>query len=599
MDADKKKEWKKTLTAVLILVLVIALPIGIIMTATRRNIFEDETRDHKTQKINGKTQENERPDSLRNKAFYQKRKERMSADFLAIKKQIQDSGITISIAEQSFANFVAVYGLNISESEELRNLVKKRKDAETKAKERQAMMLAKADELKARISDPEESVGELKAEFSDFSSTYKNQEELVSEIKTLWVKRQKLEKEKARELEIVKEARELLGRIHSDQEDIKEIEAALSTFIIHYGEDRKEIPELRRLVQEHKKAIEEAAFREKAIVDEVRSLRIRLKNPEENLQELEVLLGEFIDQHGGSRKEVPELQGLLQHRKETEKREREIAAEAEKLVQRIHSGNWEIADLESDVSEFIRKYETDRKEVPKLKQLLLEREELEKREKKLAASMKSLMNQIVDETFSVDDLEQALQKFIASYGKERKEIGELTSRIEKRKKLELEAKRRRVVFLKEAKALRTNLKDKSQTLEYLSQALEALIKEHGADRQEVRKLQVLFENRKEEAAIITILKSLDDAVLNGDKTKIHSIVHGNEYAEKVIALSEWPELVFHHNLESFERHDQSVEIEVKIDHAVEDMPKTELYYRYDLIKTSDAWVIKNVEKIEN
>ena len=375
---------------------------------------------------------------------------------------------------------------------------------------------------------------------------------------------------------------------------MKSLQTALSEFIIDYGDDRKEIPELRRLLEERKKDSEKELSREGAIAEEAKKLADRIKNKDESLDRIASSLSEFVIRYGEDRKEVPELRRLISERKEAERLELLIAKDAEKIMSQIKDPESLIQDLEQSINEFIDNYGEDIEAVLELKQLLSVRKEEKNREKMIANEAALLRSKISDQNYSVEELQTFLDDFIRTYGESRTEVPDLQIRLKERRESDLINR-----LSREAQDLMEQIKDRNNSIDSLQDSLKKFIADYGDNHVEIQELRRLLDDRQSEDAIIELLSSLDALVLTGNPSRIRSIVADSGYANKLAALTEWPGLVFRHHIQFFHRDGDSAEVRVELENGAEHVPKRKLYFNYYFLRDHGDWKIKRSEKMEN
>ena len=253
-----------------------------------------------------------------------------------------------------------------------------------------------------------------------------------------------------------------------------------------------------------------------------------------------------------------------------------------------------IPDLRQSINDFIDKYGDDREEVAKLHELLSERKGQENKEKEIAKVVTLLKNQISDGNYPIEEVNKVFYDFISEYGENRKEIPELKYHLEERKKAEFEE-----AISSEARDLMIRMADKTTTIDSLKADLNQFVDSYGNNRKEIPELTRVLGDRSSEEAITKTLAKLDLSVLEGRVKDIHSMVHDEDYAKKLVALTEWSGVIFRHEIRSFQRSKNESEIEVKIQHAVDHMPKRDLYYRYKMIDSDGDWIIEASERLDH
>ena len=519
------------------------------------------------------------------------------ADFRALKALIIDKNVDVAIVEKSLDDFGTNYGERLTETTELRLLLDKRKNAELQAAELEGEIASNANEIKRLIQNSKMSFEYLESAISEFGTSFGEDRQESRELRRLLIER-KIHDEKieSQEKAIVLRAKELIARINDDNEALKSIRSAVSEFVIDYGDDRKEVPELRRLLEERKKFSQKELSREEMISEEAKKLTSRINNKDENLKKIESALSEFVIRYGKDRKELPGLRRLVRERREAEHKKSLMATEVEKIRSRIKDRKHTIQDLEQSISEFIGNFGEDHEVVVEFNRLLDVRREEEKRNKAIANDLALLKSQIGDYTYSMKKLHKDFYKFINTYGKDREEVPELQRLLEERKKTELDL---RGSMSKEVRNLMRKVKDRTYTIDSLEGTIDHFILEYGNNHKVTSKLQRRLDDRRSEEAIADLLSALDSSVETGNVSKIRSMVSDKKYANRLIALTEWPNLLFRHHIQSFQHDDDGVDIRVEINHAANYMPQSKLYYRYHLLKDLDGWKIKTSEKVKN
>ena len=560
--------------ALLALGLVIALPIGLFVITPRLN-----------------TTKNSSVDEFEpGKAAPQRS---LIVDFETLKTKINDKNTDIATLEKSFNDFVLDYDENTDKIAELRELINKRRDLDQRLASIEAAIKSKTNEIKALIGNSEEPLEDIESKLSVFIADYGEDRKEILELKKLLAHRKKSqEKEASREKTIVEEAKNLIARIHNPGEDLKTLRAAVSEFIISYGQKRKEVPELRRLLSERVEAEEKVTSREAAIVEEAKDLAARIKSRDENLNTIELALSEFVINYGDNRKEIPELRRLIDARREAERLESNIASDTKKLLELLADPDCPDKDLKRLIQEFIDKYGPDREEVSEFNRLVVERKEQQLLEKSIADAVALLVSQFSDAAHPTEELDKSVDDFISLYGEDRKEIPELQRHLKERKATELETK-----ISAEASDLLEQIMNSTATIDFLQSKLDQFITAYGDSRAEIPELTQRLDDRRCKEAIVGMLSKLDSSILIGDVDHIRSVVYDKDYAERLTALTEWSGLVFLHHIQTFQRLGNEVNTEVKINHAVDHMPERELYYRYRMTKNQDDWVITTSEKI--
>ena len=578
MKYEQGRQWNKTLLALLALAIVVVLPIGIFITATSQ-----------------KTASEQRVSDVRHEISTEASTDPMLDDFRSLKAQINDPNMDTTLVEESLNKFVALYGDQTAEAKELNEAFVTRKNAEMQAAKINKAFISEVTEIKALIQDPKRSLNYLETVLFEFIANYGGERREVRELRRLLAERKKLEEESAlREKTIVEEAKTLIARIHDGDEDISALQSAVSEFIVNYGEGRKEVPELRRILEGRKKLGDERFLLEQPIAREAKLLAARIKKEDESIEQIDSALSEFIIQYGEGRKEIPELRRLINKRKDRERRKLNLVKDMRELMKRIENPNYSIHNIEQLINEFIDNYGKDREEVSELNRLLSQRREKENYEKEVAETVALLQNQISDGSYPIEDASEAFYEFIAKYGENRTEIPELRYHLEERKKAELEKD-----ILSEAQVLLAQMEDREISIDSLQSRLDQFISAYGDDRNEIPELKRVLDTRRYEQTIFEVLSSLDRSVLEGQLENIRFIVADQEYAERLVALTEWRGLIFRHHIESFRRDSNMSIVEIRIRHAVEHMPERDLYYRYHLAETEGGWVIETSEKLEN
>ena len=464
----------------------------------------------------------------------------LTDDYRALKTLFNDKNLDMAIVEKSLNEFASVYGENTAEVAEFRALLNRRKNAEIKTAQTEDSIKSRSDEIKKLIQDPEKSLEYLESILSEFIASYGEERKELPGLQRLLEERKRREERSAlHEETIVREAKSLIARINDDQEDLRLLQSAVSEFIVQYGEDRKEVPELRRILEERRKKVKKEASNEQTIAEDAKMLASLINNEDENLDKIESALNEFIILYGEERKEILELRQLINERKEKEHFELTIAQDANKIMNQIRDPGYTLRKLEESISDFIKKYGGDRDESLEMDRLLSKRKEKEKREKAIANDIAILKSKILDNKYPIEELEKALFDFITQYGENRKEVLELQDQLKARKEADLKAK-----ISTEAKDLISQMNDRTNTIDFLQSALDQFINDYGDDRAGVQELRRLLDDRRGEKAITDLLQALDTSILEGDIETINTVIQDKGYAEKLIALTEWSGLVF-------------------------------------------------------
>ena len=571
------QQGDKTVLALFVLAVIIALPLGILITRSGKNI-------PKSQQV-GETAHQLRPELPKNG---------LMEDFQRLKRQIKEKNTDIIMIEKSLTDFMSLYGENSNEVTELRELIKERKTLENQAAKDKEMIITKADELKALIQNPENSLAYLESALSEFATKYGNYRKETRDLRALLKDRKKAVEEAALQEKIIaEEVKKLITRINAGNEDLNTLQFAVSEFVKKYGRDRKEIPGLRRLLEEQKVAADLEATRERMIAEDAKRLAVRINNEDENLELIEFALNEFVIRYGENRKEVKELKQLIDKRKDAERVKARIQ-ESKKIMERLADPNYAIPELEQSIKEYSRKYGERHADVMEFTRLLSERiREQNSLEKAVTDSATLLRSQMGDFNYSVEKLEQGLQDFITKHGGARKEIDELKDLLELRKKTGLEA-----MISNETEALKKRITDETNSIHSLELDLDQFMATYGKDRPESSELKRLLNNRRNETEIAKVLSTLDRAIVEADLKVIRSLVGDQEFASKLVELTEWPGLKFDQQIQFFHRHGNEAVVKVEIDHAVEHMPDRTLHYLYHIVRNNDNWKIKKSSKWE-
>ena len=517
------------------------------------------------------------------------------ADFEKLKEQINDKYIDVTIMEKALEEFVSYYGENTTEANELRMLLDKRKNAQIQAARIDSEITDKANEIKRSIENSDISVEFLDSEIVSFIARFGEDRKEIPELRRLLRERKNREKKSlTREEAIVSRAKTLIARINDENETLKSLQTAVSEFIIDYGDDRKEIPELRRLLEERKKDSEKELSREGMIAEEAKILASRINNKDENLAGIESSLSEFVIRYGEDRKEVPELRRLISKRKEAERLEALIAKDAERLISRVNDPKYSIRDLEQSINEFIDNYGEDVEVVLEFNQLLSVRKKEEEQETMIANKAALLSSKIGDQNYSVEELQTFLDDFIRTYGESRMEVPNLQVRLKERRESDLHNR-----LSQEAQDLMARIKDRNNSIDSIQDSLKKFVADYGDNHVEIQELRLLLDDRQSEDAIAALLSSLDTLVLSGNASRISSMVADTEYAERLAALTEWSGLIFRHHIQFFHRDGDNAEVRVELENAADHVPKRKLYFNYSLLRDGDDWKIKRSEKMKN
>ena len=210
------------------------------------------------------------------------------ADFEKLKEQINDKYVDVTIMEKALEEFISYYGEDTTEANELRMLLDKRKNTQIQAARIDSEITDKANEIKRSIENSDISIESLDSEIAGFITRFGEGRKEIQELRRLLRERKNREKKSStREEAIVSRAKMLIARINDENETLKSLQTAVSEFIIDYGDDRKEIPELRRLLEERKKDSEKELSREGVIANEAKKLADQINNKDESLDRIE------------------------------------------------------------------------------------------------------------------------------------------------------------------------------------------------------------------------------------------------------------------------------------------------------------------------
>ena len=516
-------------------------------------------------------------------------------DFEKLKEQIHDKDVDVTILEKSLEAFVTTYGENTIEADELYMLLDKRKKTQIQAAKIKEEMTDTANEIKRSIRDPMRSIDYLESAVTGFIARFGEDQKEVRELRDLLAERKRQERKKAaREDAIVDRAKALIARINDESEDVNSLQSAVSEFVIDYGDDRKEIPELRRLLEERKKVSEKKLRREDEIADEAKKLAARINNEDENLSRIESALSDFMIRYGQDRKEIPELRRLIGERKEAERLKSRMAEDGQTLIRRIKDPEYSLQDLEQGIKDFVDYYGEDHDILSEINQVFSARKEEEERERMIANEVRLLSAKMNDQNYTVDELQQFLDDFVRKHGEGRVELSELQIRLKERRESDLMNR-----LSQEAQDLMEQIKDRTNTMDSLQASLEKFTANFGDNHAEIHELRRLLDDRQSEDAIAEYLSSLDAFLLSGDITRIRSMVADTEYANKLVALTGWPGLVFRHHIQFFQRDKESAQVRVELENAANHVPRRKFHFNYSFFRDDNAWKIKRSEKIEN
>jgi len=552
----------------------IVVVIGIVMymgISQRRNLIDKET---------GVTADGRHRDLL-------------STEFEVLKDQINDENSDLITAEEAVDEFVTSYGRDNKEATELRFLLNERKNAELRAMKLDTEMRGRANEIKRLVHDSTISREYLESATSEFIARFGEERNETRELRRL-LRERKLRDEKtlSQEETIVSKARDLISRINDDNESLRSLQTALSEFIIEYGDDRKEIPELRRLLDERKQHNVRKPSRESVIADEAKELVGRISNRDEDLNRIETDFGDFLIRYGEERKEIPELRRFIKERKEAERLEALMARDTAKLMGELKDPEYSIHDLEQAINDFIDYYGADHEVVLEFNHLLAARKEEENQERTIAKEVALLRTKIGDQNYTVDELRVFLDTFINTYGERREEVPDLQIRLRDRREGDLRNR-----LSREARELIKQIKDRNNTIDSLQESIDRFMASYGENHNEIQELQRFFDDRQSEEAITEVLSSLDGWVMANDTIRISSVIDDRVYADKLKALTEWPGLIFRHNIQFFQRDGDAAEVRVELENGAEHVPKRKLYFNYRFLRDHNGWRMKTSEKI--
>lgn len=494
----KKRDWKKTLIALVTFITIIVLPVGIVMSVSRRlNIGDDANIDvtrSGDDQIGHGIDDTDRVSKKRDDSKV------ISAAVGVVKQQISNNDIPLRVVEESIWNLESRYGTTIDGLPELRQLLKVRREKEAADIAAEQAIVGDAERLKARLSNANISSSIVENELKSFIEKHGADRSEISELQELLAKKVQDEEDK----HITETALGLLARLSADDEELESVEIDIAAFVIEHGESRKEVGELRRLIEKRKERERAAAAKESLIESKVNDIIANLGNDKISIQSLDAAVTDFVLKYGSEREDSKELVRVLRQRqaaeKQTTERDNRIKSEAKNLMSQISKDDVLTGDMERAVSEFIVSYGPDRVESGELQRLLAKRQEHDKKAVEHTSLMqnetRSLIDEIGDPEVPISEVERNVTKFIVRFGEDQKEAQELIRLLTQRRKDETTVMESTAKLIQEARELAEKISQPKNSIVDIENEVSKFALRYGSDRPEVIEVKRLTTERR-------------------------------------------------------------------------------------------------------